>query len=69
MKIFIDNGHGKNTPGKRSPDGKFMEYKYTREIAKEVVEELLTAGYDADVTVLSDDLTVKAVFVGGEQVV
>jgi N-acetylglucosamine-6-phosphate deacetylase len=29
----------------------------------------LTAGYDADVTVLSDDLTVKAVFVGGEQVV
>ena len=29
----------------------------------------LTAGYDADVTVLSDDLTVKAVFVGGEQVI
>ena len=21
MKILIDNGHGENTPGKRSPDG------------------------------------------------
>lgn len=29
----------------------------------------LVSGYDADITVLSDDLTVKAVFVGGEQVV
>ena len=29
----------------------------------------LTAGYDADITVLSDDLAVKAVFVGGEQMV
>ena len=29
----------------------------------------LTAGYDADVTVLNDDLTVKAVFVNGEQVI
>lgn len=29
----------------------------------------LTAGYDADITVLNNDLTVKAVFVGGEQVV
>ena len=24
MKILIDNGHGNNTPGKRSPDGKFL---------------------------------------------
>ena len=55
MKILIDNGHGKNTPGKRSPDGKFMEYKYTREIAKEVVEELLTAGYDAELLVPEED--------------
>lgn len=26
MKILIDNGHGENTPGKRSPDGKLREY-------------------------------------------
>jgi hypothetical protein len=25
MLILIDNGHGHNTPGKRSPDGKFHE--------------------------------------------
>ena len=33
MKILIDNGHGSNTPGKCSPDGRLMEYSYTREIA------------------------------------
>ena len=26
MKIFIDNGHGQFTAGKRSPDGQFREY-------------------------------------------
>ena len=40
MKILIDNGHGENTPGKRSPDGKFREYLYVREIADEVVARL-----------------------------
>lgn len=25
MKILIDNGHGENTPGKRSPDGSLRE--------------------------------------------
>lgn len=47
MKILIDNGHGSNTPGKRSPDGRFLEYKYTREIAAAVVQHLLYRGYDA----------------------
>lgn len=28
MKILLDNGHGENTPGKRSPDGKLREYLY-----------------------------------------
>ncbi|MBR0282327.1 MAG: N-acetylmuramoyl-L-alanine amidase, partial [Oscillibacter sp.] len=31
--ILIDNGHGIDTPGKRSPDGLFREYRYAREIA------------------------------------
>ena len=34
MKIFIDNGHGLMTAGKRSPDGQFREAFYNREIAK-----------------------------------
>ena len=28
MLILIDNGHGLDTPGKRSPDGKFLEATY-----------------------------------------
>ena len=48
MKILIDNGHGENTKGKCSPDGTFREYLYTREIAKNVVNELKKLGYDAE---------------------
>lgn len=47
-KILIDNGHGENTKGKRSPDGKFLEYQYAREIANDVVRELIKLGYDAE---------------------
>lgn len=48
MKILIDNGHGENTPGKRSPDGLFREYKWAREIAKGIVCKLHDKGYDAE---------------------
>lgn len=48
IKILIDNGHGINTAGKRSPDGRLREYLYTREIAEDVVAELLLRGYDAE---------------------
>ena len=54
MKILIDNGHGVNTAGKCSPDGKFREYKYTREIAIEVVKRLKAEGYDAERIVTED---------------
>lgn len=48
MKVLIDNGHGSNTPGKRSPDGRLREYAYTREIAERLVMELRKNGIDAD---------------------
>ena len=51
MKIFIDNGHGIETPGKRSPDGKFLEYQYKRIIASSVRAELNDCGYDASLLV------------------
>lgn len=51
MICLIDNGHGKETPGKRSPDGLFREYAYTREIAAKVVAELRERGYNAIVLV------------------
>lgn len=47
MLILIDNGHGINTPGKCSPDKSLYEWKYTREIAAEVVKELNESGYRA----------------------
>lgn len=40
MKIFNDNGHGIDTPGKRSPDGRFLEYKFNLEIAVRIVSDL-----------------------------
>ena len=55
MKILIDNGHGENTPGKRSPDGRFREYKYNREIARAVVEHLQMRGYDAQLLVPEEE--------------
>lgn len=48
MKILIDNGHGENTAGKRSPDGKLREYSYAREIAKRLESKLNVWGYDAE---------------------
>ena len=55
MKILIDNGHGHNTPGKRSPDGKFLEATYNREIAKRIVAELQNKGYDAELLVPEEE--------------
>ena len=55
MKIFIDNGHGLMTAGKRSPDGQFREPFYNREIARRVVSDLLDRGYDAELLVPEDD--------------
>ncbi len=33
MKYLIVAGHGKNTPGKRSPDGKLREWQFNRVVA------------------------------------
>ncbi len=51
MKILIDNGHGSNTPGKRSPDGRFREYAWAREIARAIVADINDLGYDAELLV------------------
>lgn len=48
MKILIDNGHGDNTPGKCSPDGRLREYAWSRECAKRLVAALKKKGYDAE---------------------
>lgn len=55
-KILIDNGHGNDTAGKRSPwsangvfpNYDFYEYQWNREIAIRVVDGLRKMGVDAD---------------------
>lgn len=50
IKVLLDNGHGENTPGKRSPkraDGsQLLEWQYAREIASEVYKRLIEKGVD-----------------------
>lgn len=47
MKILIDNGHGYDTLGKQSPDGRLREYAWARDIAKRLEAKLKSLGYDA----------------------
>lgn len=51
MKIFLDNCHGSDTPGKRSPDGKFLEYHYNRLLASQITSTLQSLNYDAELLV------------------
>ena len=51
MKVLIDNGHGIETKGKRSPDSSIIEYEYCRKIARKVVEKLKEYDIDADLLV------------------
>ena len=55
MVILIDNGHGIDTLGKRSPDGRLREYKYAREIAAGVVKRLKTMDYNAQLLVTEEN--------------
>lgn len=48
MKVLIDNGHGSNTSGKCSPDGRLREYAYAREIALRLEMELRKYGIDVE---------------------
>lgn len=45
--ILIDNGHGVNTLGKCSPDGRLREYAWCRDVAGRIVSILKGMGYEA----------------------
>lgn len=51
MKILIDNGHGIDTKGKRSPDGRLLEYAQNRLLAGRIVSALQARGLDASLLV------------------
>ena len=46
--VILDNGHGKETPGKRSPlwsnGTQLFEWEYTRKVVKEVAKRLTDCG-------------------------
>lgn len=51
MLILIDPGHGIDTSGKRSPDGKFLEYLWNRQIADLLIDRFMVMGIDASLVV------------------
>lgn len=55
VKVLIDNGHGKETPGKRSVDGRLMEWQYNRDIANRIVETLRKLNIDAELLVPEEE--------------
>lgn len=44
MKVILDNGHGENTPGKRSPNGDLLEYEFNRDVVNRIADLLMCAG-------------------------
>ena len=43
--VVLDPAHGEETPGKRSPDGRFREYLWSRMIIEKLSEKLDDAGF------------------------
>lgn len=56
MIIILGTAHLASTPGKCSPDGKFKEYKYSREIVSELKIKLQNLGYKVFVDIPEDDI-------------
>ena len=52
--VIIDNGHGSDTSGKRSPDGRLREWQWTRIIARHLAEALTKNGIDSIIIVPED---------------
>lgn len=58
--IILGTAHLKSTPGKCSPDKKFFEYKYSREVCKAVKAILEDSGYKVIIDIEDDDLKVSS---------
>ena len=56
ITIILGTAHQKCIQGKCSPDGKFREYKYSREVAKAVSSILQSMGYRTIIDIEDDDL-------------
>ena len=52
--VILDNGHGAETPGKRSPDGKHREWRWCRDTAADIAARLLSLGIESSLLVPED---------------
>ena len=59
ITVILGTAHLKSTPGKCSPDKKFYEYKYSREICKAIKTTLKDLGYNVIIDIEDDDLKVN----------
>ena len=51
LVVILDNGHGIDTPGKRSPDGRFREYRWCRDFVKLLENRLKIKGIETRILV------------------
>lgn len=49
MTILLNIAHSDDTPGKRSPDGSFREWKYSEEICTRIYKELTSYGFSVKI--------------------
>ena len=56
--IILGTAHLKSTPGKCSPDKKFFEYQYSREVCKAIKVILEDLGYKVFIDIEDEDLNV-----------
>jgi len=56
--IILGTAHLKSTPGKCSPDKKFFEYIYSREVCRAVKAALEDLGYKVFIDIDCDDLPI-----------
>ena len=54
LVVCIDNGHGKNTQGKCSPDRSLLEWQWTRQVALLLRDLLIKKGFDARLIVTEE---------------
>ena len=59
ITVFLGTAHQESILGKGSPDGKFKEYKYSREVCKAVRDILKEMGYQVFIDIEDDDLNMS----------
>lgn len=60
LTVILGTAHGKNVAGKRSPDGKFQEWQYSREIIGQLKNRLEQAGIHVFVDNMESEVPLPA---------